>query len=125
MGCQKRIAQKITTKGGDYLRMAKGNQPSLLNAIATTFISHHDAEGVGRQSHAEKSHGRIVGQVASVLPAKGIVGLTDWLKCKTIGRINSIRIVGEKESGLGRRHYLSSRDLSSDHLPSRCTLTGR
>jgi len=25
MGCQKRIAQKITTKGGDYLLMVKGN----------------------------------------------------------------------------------------------------
>jgi predicted transposase YbfD/YdcC len=116
MGCQKRIAQKITTKGGDYLLMVKGNQPSLLNAIETTFISHHDAEGVDRQNHVEKSHGRIVAQVASVLPAKGTVDLTDWPKCKTIGRIDSIRVVGEKESGLERRYYISSRDLSADQL---------
>jgi len=116
MGCQKRIAQKITTKGGDYLLMVKGNQPSLLNAIATTFTSHHDAEGVDRQNHVEKSHGRIVGQIASVLPAKGTVDLTDWPKCKTIGRIDSIRVVGEKESALERRYYISSRDLSADQL---------
>ena len=116
MGCQKRIAKTITTKGGDYLLMVKGNQPSLLNAIEMTFISHHDAEGVDRQSHVEKSHGRIVGQIASVLPAKGTVDLADWPKCKTIGRIDSIRVVGEKESGLEQRYYISSRDLSADQL---------
>jgi hypothetical protein len=52
MGCQKRIAQKITTKGSDYLLMVKGNQPSLLKAIETTFISPHEAEDVDRQGHA-------------------------------------------------------------------------
>ena len=63
MGCQKRIARQITGKGGDYLLMVKGNQPGLLKAIETTFIDRHDAEGVDRQRHAEKSHGRIVGQI--------------------------------------------------------------
>lgn len=116
MGCQKRIARQITAKDGDYLLMVKGNQPSLLEAIETSFISHHDVEGVDRQGHAEKSHGRIVGQIASVLPAKGCVDLTDWPKCKTIGRIDSIRTIGGKESGFERRYYISSRDLSADQL---------
>ena len=118
MGCQKRIARTITLKGGDYLLMVKGNQPSLLAAIETTFISHHDAEGVDRQGHAEKSHGRIVGQVASVLPAKGTVDLADWPKCKTIGRIDSMRIAGDQESELERRYYISSRDLGAAELAS-------
>ena len=116
MGCQKSIARQIASKGGDYLLMVKNNQPSLLEAIETTFISHHEAEGVDRQDHVEKSHGRIVGQIASVLPAKGSVNLADWPKCKTIGRIDSIRIVGGKESDLERRYYISSRDLSADQL---------
>ena len=110
------LSATIIAKGGDYLLMVKGNQPSLLNAIETTFISQYDAEGVDRQSHAETSHRPIVGRVASVLPAKGTVDLTDWPKCKTIGRIDSIRAIGEKESGLERRYYISSRDLSSDQL---------
>jgi len=118
MGCQKRIAQTITDKGADYLLMVKGNQPSLLAAIETTFISHHEGVGVDRQSHAEKSHGRIVGQVASVLPAKGTVDLANWPKCKTIGRIDSMRVVGGQESGLERRYYISSRDLSAAELAS-------
>ena len=113
MGCQKQIAQKITAKGGDYLLMVKGNQPSLLNAIETSFISHRDTRGVDRQNHVEKSHGRTVGQIASVLPAKGTVSLSDWPKCKTIGRIDSIRVIGEQESDMERRYYISSRELSA------------
>lgn len=116
MGCQKSIARQITAKGGDYLLMVKGNQPSLLDAIETTFIDQHEADGVDRQSQVEKSHGRIVGQMASVLPAKGTVDLVDWPKCKTIGRIDSIRNVGGKESGLERRYYISSRELSAEQL---------
>lgn len=116
MGCQKRIARQITAKGGDYLLMVKGNQPSLLEAIETHFIDSHDAEGVDRQRHTEKSHGRIIGQIASVLPAKGVVDCVDWPKCKTIGRIDSLRKVGDKESDLERRYYISSRDLSAEQL---------
>ena len=116
MGCQKRIAAQITANGGDYLLMVKGNQPSLLDAIETSFISHHETIGVDRHRHGEKSHGRVIGQIASVLPARGTVNLADWHKCKTIGRIDSMRLVGNQESGLERRYYISSRDLSADQL---------
>ncbi len=116
MGCQKNIARQITVKGGDYLLMVKGNQPSLLEAITDTFIDQHEVPGVDRQSQVEKSHGRLVGQIASVLPAKGVVDPADWPKCKTIGRIDSIRKIGDKESGLERRYYISSRDLSAQQL---------
>jgi len=116
MGCQKSIARQITGKGGDYLLMVKGNQPTLLEAIETIFIDQHEVEGVDRQSQVEKSHGRLVGQIASVLPAKGIVDLADWPKCKTIGRIDSIRKVGDRESDMERRYYISSRVLSAEDL---------
>jgi len=116
MGCQKNIARQITAKGGDYLLMVKGNQPSLLEAIEDTFIDQHDVPGVDRQSQVDKSHGRLVGQIASVLPAKGVVDPADWPKCKTIGRIDSIRKIGDQESGLERRYYISSRDLSAQQL---------
>ena len=96
--------------------MVRGNQPSLLAAIESSFIDRHEAEGVDRQSQVEKSHGRIVGQIASVLPAKGVVDLADWPKCKTIGRIDSMRKVGDKESALERRYYISSRELSAEQL---------
>ena len=116
MGCQKNIARQITAKGGDYLLMVKGNQPKLLDAIETAFIDQHESTTIDRQSHAERSHGRMVGQIASVLPAQGIVDLADWPKCKTVGRIDSIRKVGDHESGLERRYYISSRALSAEQL---------
>jgi predicted transposase YbfD/YdcC len=116
MGCQRRIAEQITKKKGDYLLMVKGNQPSLLAAIEAAFISGHTAENVDRLAHAEKSHGRILSQIASVLPSQGTVNVADWPQCKTIGRIDSIRVVGSKESELERRYYISSRKLSAAEL---------
>jgi hypothetical protein len=81
-----------------------------------TFIDQHEASGVDRQSQVEKSHGRLVGQIASVLPAKSVVDLADWPKCKTIGRIDSTRKIGDKASDLERRYYISSGDLSAERL---------
>jgi len=102
MGCQKAIARKIVARHGDYLLAVKGNQPSLHEAIETAFIDCRDSVAVDRQSHAEKSHGRIVGQTASVLPAQGLVNPADWPGCVTIGRLDSLRIVNGKESELER-----------------------
>ena len=87
-----------------------------ISAIETAFISHAMTDGVDRQGHPEKPHGRIVGQVASVLPAKGTVDPADWPKCRTIGRIDSIRVVGGQESGLAQRYYISSRELTAAEL---------
>jgi predicted transposase YbfD/YdcC len=116
MGCQKKIAAQITDQGGDYLLAVKGNQPTLLEAIETAFIDQHQSEGVDRQHAVQKGHGRIVGQIASVLPAQGIVHLADWPACKTIGRIDSLRKVADKESELERRYYICSRVLSAEQL---------
>lgn len=116
MGCQKGIARKILARHGDYLLAVKGNQPSLYEAIETAFIDSHGRAGVDRQTEAEKSHGRIVGQSAAVLPAQGIVDSADWPGCVTIGRIDSLRIVKGKESELERRYYISSRVLTAAEL---------
>lgn len=115
MGCQKGIAQQILAQGGDYLLMVKGNQPTLMAAIEAAFID-AGTKDVDRNRHAEKSHGRITGQMASVLPAKGVVDLADWPQCQTIGRIDSIRRVKDRVSDVEQRYYISSRVLSADEL---------
>jgi predicted transposase YbfD/YdcC len=51
-----------------------------------------------------------------VLPAQGAVDPTDWPKCKTLGRIDSLRVVGDKASNLERRYYISSRELTAQQL---------
>ncbi|WP_366145383.1 hypothetical protein [Candidatus Accumulibacter sp. ACC007] len=79
-------------------------------AIQTDFIDQYQPEAVDCHRQAHKSGGRIAGQIASDQSAKGTVDLADWPQCKTIGRIDSLRKVGDKESGRERRYYISSRD---------------
>lgn len=114
MGCQKAIASQIVGKGGDYLLAVKGNQPGLLQAIENAFLDRKD-EAVCHEV-VEKSHGRIVSQIASVLPAKGIVDPSIWANCQVIGRIDSVRKVGDKVAELEQRYYIASRPLAPEQL---------
>jgi len=116
MGCQRNIARQITDQGGDYLLAVKGNQPALLEAIETDFIDQYQSEAVDRHRQIHKSRGRVVGQIASVLPAEGTVDLADWPKCKTLGLVDSLRKVGDQESNFERRYYISSRELTAEQL---------
>jgi predicted transposase YbfD/YdcC len=116
MGCQRNIARQITDQGADYLLAVKGNQPALLEAIQTDFIDQSQSPVVDRHRQAHKSRGRIVGQIAAVLPAEGTVDVADWPKCKTIGLVDSLRKVGDDESNFERRYYISSRELTAEQL---------
>jgi predicted transposase YbfD/YdcC len=116
MGCQRNIARQITDQGGDYLLAVKGNQPTLLDAIETEFIDQYQSDDVDRHHQVHPSHGRIVAQIATVLPAQGIVDLADWPECKKIARVDSLRKVGDHESKLERRYYISSRELTAEQL---------
>lgn len=116
MGCQRGIAAKIIEKGGDYLLAVKGNQPTLLTRIETAFIDRPDTSPA--HEHVEKSHGRIVVQVSHTQPAKGVVDAAHWPECKTIGRVDSFRVVGGKPSELEQRYYICSRELTAEQLAS-------
>ena len=43
-------------------------------------------------------------------------GPADWPKCKSIGLVDSLRKVGDKESNFERRYYISSRALTAEQL---------
>tara|TARA_R110001599_G_scaffold253132_3_gene453360 strand:+ start:133 stop:1269 length:1137 start_codon:yes stop_codon:yes gene_type:complete len=59
MGCQREIAEKIVSKGADYLLAVKGNQPRLAKAFEKYFpISKLNDFDEYSFSTAEKSHGR-------------------------------------------------------------------
>jgi len=116
MGCQKAIAEQIIDGKGDYLLAVKGNQQRLHTAIETAFIDSHNRGELVLVGHAQRSHGRVVGQTAAVLPAEGIVDTSDWPCCAMIGRIDSLRFIDGKESDLERRYYISSRVLTANEL---------
>jgi predicted transposase YbfD/YdcC len=114
MGCQKAIASQIIEQEGDYLLAVKGNQPTLHEAIQVAFVDQSSAQP--KHVQVEQSHGRAVGQIAWVAPAEGVVNITDWPGCQTIGRILSLRVVGKKVAEPEWRYYISSRDLSAADL---------
>lgn len=62
MGCQREIAKKIREEGADYVLQVKGNQPSLLEAIANFFTDRLENDFAGepcRRFHTqENGHGR-------------------------------------------------------------------
>ena len=123
MACQKDIARQITAQGGDYLLAVKGNQPALLKVIQAAFLDRKESEAVDRQGRVEKSHGRIVGQVALVLAAPGVVDPAEWPQCKPIGLVDAIRHVADHASDWEQRYYISSRKLNAEQLAAPCAPT--
>lgn len=116
MGCQRAIAKQITAKGGDYLLSVKGNQPSLKASIEAAFVDGHTS--AERHEQIDTGHGRQIIQIARVLPAQGIVDPTDWPKCKTIARIDAVRLDPNhaRAPDMEQRYYISSRELSAVEL---------
>ncbi len=57
MGCQKRIAQQIIQKGGDYVLSLKGNQGHLHEDVATYFTSELSPEAA--LVTVDGGHGRL------------------------------------------------------------------
>lgn len=112
MGCQKKIAETILEEGADYLFSLKGNQTNLHSDIKLFFdgciennfkdISHdfHKTVGAG--------HGRI--ETRKIWTTSDIKWLDDyekWKGFKTIGMVESERLIGEKSSK-ERRFFISS-----------------
>ena len=114
MGCQRAIAEKIITRGADYLLAVKGNQPSLYQAVQDAFLDQKDQ--VAYVEQAEQGHGRLVTQRCSVLPASGVVPESDWPNCSVIARIDSVRQIKGKPLSLEQRYYIASRQMTPDEV---------
>ena len=114
MGCQREIAHKILSKEADYLLAVKGNQPALQQAVESAVIDHGELLPVCET--LQKGHGRMVVQRARVIKARGLIDEKLWPGCQTIGVIDSLRIVADKDPQWERRCYISSRDLTADAL---------
>lgn len=116
MGCQKDIARKIIDKGGDYLLMVKGNQPTLLEKVSAAFITGNRAD-MPRFERLDTSHGRVVTQLTWTAAATEVaIDRQEWPQCKTIAMVASLRQVGGKTSDLKLRYYISSRELTPEAM---------
>lgn len=116
MGCQKDIASKIVAKGGDYLLMVKGNQPSLLERVSGAF-SEGRCDDLPRFEHVDTSHGRQVFQITWTAPAAAAgIDPREWPDCTTVAMVASLRREGGQTSDLEQRYYITSRTMTPEAL---------
>lgn len=112
MGCQREIAQRIVSKGADYVLALKGNQGTLHEEVDGFFrwARAREFRGVAHATDRtiEKDHGRIeerrywlVSEIAWLLPT------AQWPGLRSIGLVEATRTVGEKTT-VEHRYYLSS-----------------
>jgi predicted transposase YbfD/YdcC len=95
MGCQKSIAQQITSKHADYILALKGNQAGLHKATKVCFEK-LDADSQGMVHHSTEStevhHGRQEFRRVTCIDAVSHLDdkpLLDWAKLETLVRVES------------------------------------
>jgi predicted transposase YbfD/YdcC len=98
IGCQKKIAQQIVDRGGDYLLVVKDNQPHLLEDIRAAFGRAFAREeldlSVNTYATHERGHGRDERRCYTVLhDLSGIRNQEAWAKLTTIGMCTNVRTV--------------------------------
>ena len=108
MGCQKAIAQTIIDAGADYVLALKDNHPTLCEDVQLWL----DTEGAcGRlpiQETIEKDHGRIeIRRYTLSNQIDWLEAKPDWAGLQAVGRVESIRIIGDQTS-TEHRYFLCS-----------------
>ena len=117
MGCQREIAQKIVTGGGDYVLAVKDNQPKLHEAIREFFLDHL-ADDMARVPHGfhetnDKGHGRVdertyyTAKVPEEFPLRAL-----WPGLKAFGCATRMMTRPDGTHSDDVRYYILSRDLS-------------
>jgi len=110
-GCQENIIKQIVEQGGDFVIGVKANQPTLQEDIDVAFHSVDlDSESNFASTYeVEKpAHGRGEWRRCEVLPAiNALTHAEKWEPVKSIIRVTSERILGDKKT-LDSRYYISS-----------------
>lgn len=112
MGCQKKIAEKIIEKGGEYVLALKGNQKQLHEDVKLFFDHAFEKErkGIGHDFYEtiEKGHGRI--ETRRYWIDEEIDWLKkehNWIGLKAIGCVEGVREINGKVTQ-EKRYYITS-----------------
>lgn len=110
MGCQRAIAARIVTGGGDYVLALKENQADLRTNVADTFALAPTPDATLRS--VEKHHGRLEVRVCETISDPAVLAWLDpkqqWAGLRTIARVTATRSVGTAPPTTAVRYYLSS-----------------
>lgn len=117
MGCQKAIASKIVAGGGDYLLVAKDNQPHLLEDIQTVIgqaLEKPESDsGLQHYSTFDEGHGRIEKRHYTILTdPEGIRHQDEWEKLRVVGMCVRERQVGDGPMTVEANYFIGSRVMS-------------
>jgi predicted transposase YbfD/YdcC len=115
IGCQKAIAKKIVSRGGDYVLIVKGNQEHLLEdvqAIVERALNDDlPADLVLQHRTTEEGHGRQEERCYVVVHhVQGIRNREDWPNLRSVGMCCSERTVQGKTS-TEVRFFIGSRKM--------------
>lgn len=108
MGCQKRIAETLIDAKADYLLALKDNHKDLCEDVRLWLDTETAAGRLAIHETVDKDHGRIE------IRRYGLSAGIDWLEQKSewkglaaVGRVESMRIIGNKTT-VETRYYLCS-----------------
>jgi predicted transposase YbfD/YdcC len=113
MGCQKAIASKIVERGGNYLLVAKDNQPTLVNNIQKALgdALETDFQGLRHDQYSteDKGHGRVEKRHYTILiDPPGIEQKEEWKDLRVVGMVARERQVGEAEPTLEVSYFIGN-----------------
>jgi len=122
MGCQKEIAQLISTKKALYVLALKGNQGSFYDQVHDHFALEEQSgfKGIAHDYYSEydKGHGRIEHRECCMTDKiDWIEKIDEWQGINSIAMIRATRIIGDKKT-VETRYYVSS-------LPANAQLLAR
>ena len=115
MGCQTAIAEKIVSKGADYVLAVKENQKFLYDDIKDAFSQTPQTQ---KHTTIEKGHGRIEQRTCKVITDMDwVTGLANWKNLQTIISIETKKtIVQTGEIQKEQRLYISSLLTTAEHF---------
>jgi predicted transposase YbfD/YdcC len=114
MGCQKKIAEKIVNQKAHYVLGLKENQENLLKKVIKHFEDIKNAFDYFEE--VDKGHGRI--EIRKCWASSDILGIDEkklWPNLQSIIKIESKRIIGEKESK-EIRYYITDLEPKAKNL---------
>lgn len=111
MGAQRKIANKIVDKGGDYVLGLKANQPTLLAAVEDKFgdIDSHSEESPELKIYQTKETNRDRSEVRTHFITDNLIGINKdlWPGLISVGLVIS-QVTRARKTSTERRYYIAS-----------------
>jgi predicted transposase YbfD/YdcC len=118
LGCQKAIASKIVEREGNYVLIAKENQPTLLDDIqkAVGRALETEFQGIRYDQHSteERGHGRVEKRHYTILvDPEGISQKAEWQDLRVVGMCVRERQVGTAEASIEASYFIGNKVMSA------------